>query len=186
MEHTTSFGTKAETLAELFQLGFSVPQSFYFTVQAWRENKKELLRQIPASLAAARALAVRSSSLGEDGAFASQAGKYKSILDVPPQPARLSKAIEEVSKVLQGQDQILIQPMVDNVHMSGVVMTKSLDDGSPYYCINYDDTSGRTDTITSGTGAHKTVYIYNGVSEDDFDSPRLRALMNTITELNKL
>ena len=48
------------------------------------------------------------------------------------------------------------QTMVENVAMSGVVMTKVLDDGSPYYVINFDDSTGMIDTVTGGTAINKT------------------------------
>ena len=40
--------------------------------------------------------------------------------------------------------------MITNVKMSGVIFTHDADNNSPYYCINYDDISGKSDTVTSG------------------------------------
>ena len=46
--------------------------------------------------------------------------------------------------------------------MSGVIFTHELTNGSPYYIINYDDNSKKTDTVTSGYGenANKKLIIY--------------------------
>lgn len=51
--------------------------------------------------------------------------------------------------------------MIHNVKVSGVVFTRGLDTGSPYYIINYDNVSGVTDSITSGRSInHKTIYLF--------------------------
>ena len=39
---------------------------------------------------------------------------------------------------LNKDDQIIIQKMIKNVSMSGVVFTKLIENGSNYYSINYD------------------------------------------------
>ena len=52
--------------------------------------------------------------------------------------------------------------MINNVSLSGVVFTKEVDTGLNYYVINYDDITGKTDTVTSGYGAHsnRTLFIF--------------------------
>ena len=59
--------------------------------------------------------------------------------------------------------------MAKNISMSGVIMSRNIEDGSPYYVLNYDDTSGRTDTVTGGKGQSKLVYIYRDINLKSFD-----------------
>jgi hypothetical protein len=93
-------------------------------------------------------------------------------------------AVEEVLESLSSpDDQVIAQAMVTEAAMSGVLMTRTLDDGAPYYVVNYDDVSGRTDMVTSGRGAGKTVYIYRGVKIADFDSPRLAEVVRLARDL---
>ena len=51
---------------------------------------------------------------------------------------------------------------MQNTSMSGVIFTHDLNTGAPYYVINYDDESGMTDTVTSGSSeyANRTLYIH--------------------------
>ena len=57
--------------------------------------------------------------------------------------------------------QVLIQPFITDVAMSGVLFTCDLITGAPYYIINYDDVSGRTDSITSGqTNDLRTLIVF--------------------------
>ena len=45
---------------------------------------------------------------------------------------------------------IFVQPMLSKVAMAGVAFMRDPNGGGPYFIINYDDSSGRTDLVTSG------------------------------------
>lgn len=141
-----------------------------------------MLRGIACVFAGEGLLAVRSSCRREDSESASAAGAYRSELNVPlSDVAVLKDAIERVIASYghaQPDDQVLVQPMIRNVVVTGVIMTRALNDGSPYYVINYDDESGKTDTITGGRNVSKTVYVYRDVRDQDFDSSRLRGFVD--------
>jgi len=184
--------TKAETLMHLKQKGFPVPDFVYFTAKEWEESPKNCLQNVYNSkINRSKNLAVRSSSLLEDNYQESFAGAFRSILNVLFDDENLNVAIADViSSLKKKEDQIIIQEMLENVSMSGVLMTRTLDDGSPYYCINYDDFSGKTDSITSGKDVGRTVFIYRKAKPDDFVSNRIlsiielaKSLENTFNEL---
>ena len=177
-------GTKAETLDFLSQVGYSVPKVHYFTVKDWNSNRDKIVQNL-LSLFSNDLLAVRSSTKAEDTADSSMAGAFESILNVKPETNSILDAINSVVDSFDDDDsnQVLVQPMVKDVAMSGVVMTQVLDDGSPYHVVNYDDSSGLTDTVTSGSTINKTVYIYNGVDVKDFDSKYLLAVLELIRNL---
>jgi|TARA_B110000259_G_C14028801_1_gene405806 hypothetical protein len=177
-------GTKAETLLILSKLDYNVPSVYYFTVEDWNHGSDKIITTI-INLFPKTLLAIRSSTKAEDTEDSSMAGAFESLLNVK---SNNQSIMEAVAKVIESFDddlsnQVLIQPMVTNVTMSGVVMTHVLDDGSPYHVVNYDDKSGLTDTVTSGTTINKTVYVYNGVDEKDFDSPYLLSVLNLIRSL---
>ena len=177
-------GTKAETLSQLLSFGFNVPKVYFFSVKDWNQDKNSIVKHIQ-TLFDKKLLAIRSSCNAEDTDDSSMAGAFESFLNVKPIPIEI---VDAITKVIDSYDDdlenhILIQPMVENVKMSGVIMTKVLDDGSPYHVLNYDDSTGLTDTVTSGSTINKTVYIYNGVNKKDFDSPYLLAALDLIQEL---
>ncbi|MBU1610220.1 MAG: pyruvate, phosphate dikinase [Proteobacteria bacterium] len=184
---TVNFGTKAETLQALQGYDFIIADLFYFTVARWRSEPAAILDEVEARFGSGSGkVIVRSSSQAEDGGGNSMAGAFESILDVDSrQRPRLEEAISLVVASYGGDpaDQVLIQPMVEDIKASGVIMTRCMDNGSPYYVINYDDESGRTDSVTGGTGASKTVYVYRGVKDSDFDSPRVRSMVGLARKL---
>jgi hypothetical protein len=177
-------GTKAETLLILSKLDYNVPSVYYFTVEDWNNDSDKIITTI-INLFAKTLLAIRSSTKAEDAEDSSMAGAFESLLNVKSNNQSIMEAVAKVIKSFDDDlsNQVLIQPMVTNVTMSGVVMTHVLDDGSPYHVVNYDDKSGLTDTVTSGTTINKTVYVYNGVDEKDFDSPYLLSVLNLIRSL---
>jgi glutamine kinase len=131
--------------------------------------------------------AVRSSAASEDLHDVSNAGAYLSLTSVAPQRTELASAIARVFESYLTphlRDQVLVQPMVQNVALSGVVLTRELDSGGPYYVINYDDTTGRTDTVTGGAES-KTVLVHRSKPKA-LKSPRLRKLIEDIKEIEAI
>lgn len=186
------FGTKAATLQAIrAHLRCStVGESVVFSVDAWRRDQGSLLAQIRRSFLP-KAVIVRSSALAEDGENNSMAGAFVSVSNVPStSEAALIAAIEEVL-ASYGSDEsdaneVLVQEMVADVSMSGVVFSHDLNTGAPYYVINYDDISGRTDTVTSGqTDTSRTLLVHRHYS-DQVQSPRFRALLQAVQEIEAL
>ena len=132
-------------------------------------------------------LVVRSSAANEDGWNDSQAGAHLSLTDIPADPTELKNAINQVFgsyRVPTEKDEVLVQPMVIDVALSGVILTRDLDTGGPYYSINYDDLSGRTDTVTGGQES-KTVFVHR-THPDRLHSHRLRKLIECTRELEEV
>lgn len=182
-------GTKAETLQYLSENGFPVPDLYYFNIQEWNNNKDKIISNIDKKYKSVEYLAVRSSSMAEDTGIDSMAGAFESVLNVNVKKRdEIAEAIDSVINSFDNnpKNQVLVQTMVDDVRMSGVIMTKALDDGSPYYVINFDDTTGKTDTVTSGNSINKTVYVYNGFKDEDFDSPYLLKVLKLVGKLESL
>jgi glutamine kinase len=107
-------------------------------------------------------LIVRSSSLNEDNHNQSNAGKFLSIKDVE-NDKDLNASIEKVFlsfEDLHKNDEIFIQPNLGNIKISGVAFTKDHNNGSYYNVINYDDLSGKSDTVTSGLGQSLKIFYH--------------------------
>lgn len=156
----------------------NIPPCHVVTVAEWRAQRRDVLDAIVAKFAGA-SLAVRSSCSREDTIHGSGAGAFTSRLFVDGgDKAALEEAIAAVIASYPEEvesDQVLIQPMIAGV-ISGVIMTRALADGSPYYVMNYDD-SGQIDSITGGREASKTVFIFRDAQESDCDSSTLRQLI---------
>lgn len=192
MPDTSSFkfGTKAETLDALQERVTSaiVPQLAYYEVQAWRDDPHAVLDDIGARFGA-RTLIVRSSALAEDQAGTSMAGYFDSLPNIPcDETEALSDAIDKVTGSMSDNraDQILIQEMAADQVVSGVIMTFDVARGAPYYCIDFDDESGRTDVVTSGSGAHKSLYVHRDAPADYIRSERVTSFLKLARELEEI
>ncbi len=185
------FTTKAEILFHLSSYQeLYIPPVYIFAVREWESDSLTVLQKLTYNFPSAQLLAVRSSCRREDSSSSSAAGAFLSILNVNPSDKEaLTDAINRVIASYgeaAPDDQVLIQPMIQNIVVSGVIMTRVLTDGTPYYVINYDDESGKTDTITGGHSVSKTVFVYRGVRDQDFDSPRLRSFVALARRLEEL
>ena len=186
-------GTKAETLERLRPLLRSarIEDQVTFSVSNWEHSRATCVSEI-ADLFDGDAVIVRSSALSEDCWNSSNAGGYDSVMDVPS--ACISKVEEAVDKVVASYsdsnplNQILVQRMLSGVTLSGVVFTRTLDQGAPYYVVNYDDETESTDSVTGGHGQSlRTVLIgraRHGESGEIDD--RLESLLIAVREVEDL
>ncbi|MDO9418340.1 PEP/pyruvate-binding domain-containing protein [Pararhizobium sp.] len=186
-------GTKAETLERLRPLVQTsvIGEQVCFTAGHWQTEKQVVLDAVQAKFGHT-AVIVRSSAHSEDGWAASNAGSYESILNVPAsEPDKIGAAIERViasyGKSLL-TDQILVQKMLHDVALSGVAFTRTLTHRAPYYVLNFDDSSSRTDSVTGGGRQDlRTLFVcrsrLGSVKRLD---PRIDRVVTAILELEDL
>lgn len=186
------FKSKAETLFFLQKkLKLSkIPKTFYFSVLEWKKKKREILKKIKDQFNGK--IIIRSSASGEDGFLGSNAGKYKSFLNVNCKnradvEKKINYVIKSYKRASQKKSKILIQKIIASINCSGVVFNRDLNTGSKYYVINYDDISGKSDTVTSGTtqNSNRILFVYNKRLED-VKSKRFYKLLNSIKELETI
>lgn len=188
MKPLLSFGTKAETLERIRPCvtRSTVPDILYFSVEDFEADECATVDRVREKFGS-HELVIRSSAQGEDSADCSMAGAFHSCLRVDASdPDAIRTAIKKVRDSYgkgNGTDQILVQPMIGNIEMSGVIMTRDIDHGSPYYVINYDDESGSTDSVTGGTGINKTVLVFRHCKPEQIRSKRIRQLVDMVREV---
>ena len=136
-------------------------------------------------------MAIRSSSINEDNKKTSNAGKYHSELFVESNNKKklliqLIRSYLNTRKNLK-KNQIIIQEMIRNPDISGVLFTREPNTNAPYYVVNYDDISGLTDTVTSGSSefSNKSLNVYRD-KYNYLRSPRFKKLIKSTKELKKL
>ncbi len=190
------FGTKAETLERIrpFVKKSVISDQLHFTLQEWENDSGKILNAIQAQFKGTK-LIVRSSSLEEDSWDSSQAGAFLSVADVDSSDkAKIKQSIDQVidgfrhngSGQYNSANQVLIQPFIKDVAMSGVAFSKHLENGTPYYLVNYDDTSKRTDTVTSGSSADsKSIIIYKNARSKPKDK-RVTQILEALEELEMI
>tara|TARA_B100000029_G_scaffold492068_2_gene552933 strand:- start:2626 stop:5067 length:2442 start_codon:yes stop_codon:yes gene_type:complete len=184
------FNSKANVLHSLKKKikKSKIEELFFFSVADWNSNNKKYLEYIYSHFTSN--IIIRSSSYGEDSIEKSQAGKFLSILNVNPKSKlETSNAIKRViksygiNKFLESKNQVLIQSQTQNVLVSGVVFTKTLENGSPYYVINFE-VDGSTDSVTKGS-VSKTLKIFN-LTKKHFLSSQWKKLIYSIEEIQSI
>lgn len=185
-------GTKAQTLNRLQSLinKANILNQITVDYSTWNKKKSSLIKEIATTFKNEK-IVIRSSAISEDSWKKSNAGSYKSFLNVDPNNfENVRNKINEVFnsyKKLNSQnikDEVLIQKYLQNTKSSGVLFTISNENGAPYYIINYDDTSGITDTVTSGTSSDtKTIYVYKNFTSKTIKW--LYDLLKVVKEIEK-
>ncbi|MCK5110916.1 MAG: hypothetical protein KAQ94_05295 [Arcobacteraceae bacterium] len=153
--------SKAQTLKDLKEVitSATVLPLIKFKALEYKSQKEYILNQCFDIFNTK--LIVRSSSQNEDNLEYSNAGRFESVLNVKLEKDEINQAILKVIKSYENtctNDEVFIQPMLENISMSGVVFTADMDTLSPYYIINYD-ISGTTTNVTSGISNDLKTFI---------------------------
>jgi len=164
--------TKANTLISLkpkLKKSF-IEKIFVFSKSQWDKSDLRIVEQIKNEFQ--DKIIVRSSSFIEDSRSSSYAGFFHSELNVDPRDSiQVKKAILNVilsysrDENNSQKDQILVQSQTNGVAVSGVVLTRNIQNGAPYYVINYD-VSSKTDSVTSGSKGNKLEILRDITSEN--------------------
>jgi len=188
-------GTKAESLARLRPLlnqgtAAVIGELLSFTHRDWKKNPGPLVEKV-SELFGKTSLIVRSSAQNEDGWDESAAGAFDSVAGVDSQSAKaISEAVELVfASYGQPNDDnhVLVQELVQDVACSGVVMTRVPATLAPYFVINFDSTTKRTDTVTSGAGSEvRTVYLQKDAALRSALGDVIGPVVRAVKELEQL
>jgi phosphohistidine swiveling domain-containing protein len=185
-----TFGTKSETLAQLegHLKHVKVLPQIRFTIAEWKEEKSKVIKQIFTRSWGKSLLIVRSSGIAEDTLKESLAGHFSTVLNVIGK-LQLEEAVEAVIKSIEAysrDDQIFVQPMLQEVQVSGVAFTRDPNTGGYYDVINYDDQSGKTDTVTSGTSNVLKTFYNDKTSTQENANNKFSTLFSLLRELEEL
>ncbi|MBF0382357.1 MAG: pyruvate, phosphate dikinase [Magnetococcales bacterium] len=182
------FATKADNLQYLSgRISHAqVCDQIIVSVAKWKDEHEAILHDIVSRFPNSK-LAVRSSAADEDGWLEAKAGVYLSLVGIEPEPTEVGNSIDQVIASYATPSefhQVLVQPMVVDVVISGVIMTRDLISGGPYYVINYDDFSGRTDIVTGG-GESKAILVHRS-RLSAIQSSRFLQLVHGVQEIEAI
>ena len=156
------FFSKAQTLKNLKNIGINVPKLNIYKVSDFQKEKERIVKNIQNNFNGL--LAIRSSSAKEDLLKKTNAGKYKSFLNILATDTK--KIIESINEIIKDYDidfknEFFVQQMVKNVKISGVCTTRDIHTKLPYTVINFSK-GGDTSSVTSGKGETETInYLDN-------------------------
>lgn len=163
----------------------------YFTRAEWAAQRDRVTARLLERLGTGSALIVRSSATDEDGFERANAGRYHSELDVAPRREALSQAIDRVFASYasnDARDEVLVQPQLADVVASGVVFTRTLHTGAPYWVVNYTEGSDTT-AITSGVSRESVrLYVSRAATGEALDalSPTARTVLLAVREIEDI
>jgi cytidyltransferase-like protein len=178
--------SKADTLRALKPLltKSKIEEMMVFSTTDWKNKKNDILEKISAVFGSGK-IVVRSSAVSEDTSEQSLAGSFESVLDVDSE--HVEEAIQRVlasykkKRAESSFNQFLVQRQTENIVMSGVVFTRTLEKNAPYYVINYD-VSGSTNSVTSGR-EKKTVTLARSVENVPGEFTPVLAAVQEIEQL---
>ena len=177
---------KAETLIFLekkqYKYQYTVPPFLKYTKKYYYKNEEIILNDVLEKFNKQKII-IRSSSKDEDNLNQSNAGKYDSFQLSNLNKSNIRKYADKVFKKMGKKDQIIFQKYIHKPDYAGVIFTREINSNSPYYSINLD-TSGKTDTITSGAKGTKTKNII--ICRNYSKKSKYKKLLKTVQDIENL
>lgn len=180
--------TKSETLQFLSKKTntFKILPQLSFTVEEYYNGSAK--DKILNSSICKSKVVIRSSAINEDTNMNSQAGKFLSLLNVSGIDNiynGIESVIDSMSIESNDENQVFIQPHLEDIAMCGVIFTIDPNTLGNYYVINYDDITGSTSSVTSGEGTNlKTFYCFRNV--DGLEDLILQKIINATRDVEHL
>ena len=190
VKQSLEFSSKADTLEFFYKRikKSKIEKLISVSVKEWSKNENAILNKVKHNFSGK--IVVRSSARGEDSIDTSQAGKFQTIFNIKStKKNEVKNAINQIinSYITKANDdklnQVLIQKQTLNSKTSGVIFTKTPDNGSPYYVINYEDGSS-TDSVTKGMIAN-TIKIHNQIQRNKIPS-KWKKLILAVKEIEDI
>ncbi len=185
--------TKAQNLDILQKLRLQksvIPKFFKYSVEEWIADKDRIIKVLLKKLN--KKIIIRSSYILEDSEKNSMAGEFEGFSNVKNTKKNIFESVKNLIKQYKKKSkkklhylksEIIFQNMVLNTRLSGVLTNFCIKDGSFYYVINYDDVSGSTDSVTSGS---KTGGRVINIFRDDTTGVRSQKLKKVIESTKEI
>jgi phosphohistidine swiveling domain-containing protein len=199
---TSQFGGKADGLIDLKKIpAITVPDFAPVAAQASEMDMAGIVQQFLASRTTQEPIAVRSSALVEDTELSSMAGAFDTLLNVNPDFESIMQAIRTIKN--DGQQKIertmdvdpsvgnmvgiVIQDMVTEPELSGVILSANLTDlNKNYALINYAHGYGTEIVNGQQTGHVLSVMRHSDYQAETIEKhPFLPQLMDAFTQIEE-
>lgn len=146
------YKSKGKTLMYLKSKKFNVPDTYLINANSFLKKKNFYSNRIIKKFNNKK-IAIRSSSADEDTEKTTNAGKFKSYLNISS--FNKNDVISKIQSVIKSyknknkKNEIIIQKMITNVIISGVCTTVDIHNYLPIISINYHK-GNDTEVVTSG------------------------------------
>lgn len=180
------FVSKADTLQTLSGLLTKslVEDLYVFSESDWDLSKPKIIDAIKNQFQG-KTIVVRSSALSEDTTHSSNAGAFRSVLNVDSLDGHsidssIGSVIESYREKGAGNpnNRVLVQRQTTGVLSSGIVLTRDYN-GAPYYVVNYSEGVDTT-AVTSGRSSKSVKILKSGKANIP---ARYRTLVDAVQEI---
>jgi glutamine kinase len=183
-----AFGTKGETLQRLIgTVAYAQVLPLHIvTAEQWKTQRAVVQGILEGAGFLRIPLIVRSSAKAEDSKTGSHAGEFLTLHGITGK-APLAEAIDKVFAsfgTFCGENQVLIQPQLRNVLLSGVAFSMDPGTRSPYRVISYHQGCDTTAVTAGKKSTIETFYCLKG--HEDRLPKELQAVGSLIAELESL